>query len=67
MKTNLQTLVVPALIAAGFFTGCSTPKVIETTDPTRPSSVQVAEGYDTLGRKWEGQSVPVPAPAALRE
>jgi len=64
MKRNLQTLAVRASIAAGFLIGCSTPRVIETTDPTRPSGVQVAEGYDTLGRKWEGQTVtPAPAPA----
>jgi len=66
MKRNLRTLGVPASIAAGFLIGCSSPRVIETTDPTRPSSVQVAEGYDTVGRKWEGQAKPVtpePAPA----
>ena len=68
MKRNLQTLAVPASIAAGFLIGCSTPRVIETTDPTRPSGVQVAEGYDTLGRKWEGQTVtaaPAPEPAPI--
>ena len=66
MKRNLQTLAVPASIAAGFLIGCSTPRVIETTDPTRPSSVQVSEGYDTVGRKWESEPAtpaPVPAPA----
>jgi len=62
MKRNLKMLVVPALIMAGFSVGCSSPKVVETTDPTRPSHVQVAEGYDTLGRKWEGQSAPAAAP-----
>ena len=68
MKRNLQTLTVPALIATGFLIGCSTPNVTETTDPARPSGVQVTEGYDTFGRKWEGQTVtPAPAPAAQPE
>ena len=62
MRKNLQTLAVPALITAGLFTGCSSPRVVERTDPNRPSSVQVAEGYDTVGRKWE-ENKPAPAPA----
>ena len=35
--------------------GCSTSKRITDlgTDPSRPSDVEVKEGYDTLGRKWE--------------
>ena len=54
MKRTLQTLVVPAAIAANFLYGCSTPlKIIDRTDPTRPSIVQVQENYDTFGRKWE--------------
>src|SRR5690349_10166091 len=54
MKRNLQRLAVPAAIAAVFLTGCSTPLAITgRTDPTRPSLVQVQEGYDTFGRKWE--------------
>jgi len=54
MKKNLQTLAMAAAIAAGFLTGCSTPLAITgRTDPTRPSIVQVQEGYDTFGRKWE--------------
>ena len=68
MKRNLQTLTVPASIAAGFLIGCaSSPRVVETTDPTRPSIVQVSEGYDTFGRKWESKTVtraPAPAPVA---
>ena len=54
MKRNLQTLAVPAAIAASFLIGCSTPlSITDRTDPTRPSIVQVQEGYDTFGRKWE--------------
>jgi len=54
MKRNLQTLAMAAAIAAGFLAGCSTPLAITgRTDPTRPSIVQVQEGYDTFGRKWE--------------
>jgi hypothetical protein len=54
MKRNLQTLAVPASIAASFLIGCSSPLTItDRTDPNRPSVVQVQEGYDTFGRKWE--------------
>lgn len=43
-----------AAIAAGFLIGCTTPlSIIDRTDPNRPSIVQVQEGYDTFGRKWE--------------
>jgi hypothetical protein len=65
MKRTLIKFVVPVAIMVGFSVGCSTPKVVETTDPTRPSGVQVAEGYDTLGRKWEGQPAPVAASALV--
>ena len=41
-------------MVASVFVGCSTPRqIVDRTDPTRPSSVQVTEGYDTFGRKWE--------------
>ena len=54
---NLQTLAVPALIAASFLIGCSSsPKITSRTDPTGASSAQVGEGYDTFGRKWEVMS-----------
>jgi hypothetical protein len=54
MKRNLRTLAVPASIAASFLIGCSSAKrITDRTDPTRPSTVQVQEGYDTFGRKWE--------------
>lgn len=54
MKKNLQTLALLAVIAASFLTGCSTPlSIIDRTDGNRPSIVQVQEGYDTFGRKWE--------------
>lgn len=72
MKINLRTLAVSASVAAGFMIGCaSAPRVVERTDPSRPSMVQVQEGYDTVGRKWEvqvTQPVPVtpePAPVAV--
>src|SRR4030095_13643155 len=53
-KTNLLTLVVPASIAASFLIGCSSTKSItDRADAARPSDVQVKEGYDTFGRKWE--------------
>src|SRR4029434_157510 len=56
MKRNLQTLAVPAAIAAGFLFGCSSPpRITERTDSTRPSVVQVQEGYDTFGRKWDDE------------
>jgi hypothetical protein len=54
MKRNLQTLALPASIAASFLIGCSSvPTITDRTDPNRPSDVQVQEGYDTFGRKWE--------------
>ena len=54
MKRNLQTLAMPAAIAASFLIGCSTPRSItDRTDPNQPSLVQVQQGYDTFGRKWE--------------
>jgi len=53
MKTNRQTLVVTASIAASFLIGCSAPKITGRTDPTGASTAQVGEGYDTFGRKWE--------------
>jgi hypothetical protein len=56
MKRNLQTLAVPAAIAASFLFGCSSQqKITDRTDPTRPSVVQTQEGYDTFGRKWYEQ------------
>jgi hypothetical protein len=67
MKRNLQTFALPAAIATSFLFGCSTEKVTDRTDPTRPSTVQVAEGYDTFGRKWGDQTNQPPAqPATLR-
>jgi len=57
MKRNLQTLAVPASIAASFLIGCSSaPKITDRTDPTRTSVVHVEEGYDTFGRKWEDET-----------
>jgi hypothetical protein len=56
MKRTLQMLAVPAAIAASFLTGCSTEKITDRTDPNRPSTVQVSEGYDTFGRKWGDQT-----------
>jgi hypothetical protein len=56
MKRNLQTPAVLAAIAASFLFGCSTEKITDRTDPTRPSIVQVSEGYDTFGRKWGDQT-----------
>ena len=54
MKTNLLTLAVPAAIAASFLVGCSSSlKINDRADAARPSDVQVKEGYDTFGRKWE--------------
>jgi hypothetical protein len=59
MKTNLPTLVVPAAIAASFLMGCaSQPRITDRTDSTRPSILQVQEGYDTLGRKWGDETSP---------
>jgi hypothetical protein len=64
MKRNLQTLAVPALIAASFLIGCSSPpRITERNDPTRSSADQVQAGYDTFGRKWEDDTIqPVRAP-----
>jgi hypothetical protein len=63
MKTNLQTLALSASIAASFLIGCSSaPRITARTDPNRPSVVQVQEGYDTFGRKWETPAKPEPAP-----
>ena len=56
MKRTLQTLAVPAAVAASLLFGCSTERITDRTDPTRPSIVQVNEGYDTLGRKWGDQT-----------
>ena len=55
MKRNLQTFSLPAAIAASFLFGCSTEKITDRTDPSRPSAVQAQEGYDTFGRKWGNQ------------
>jgi hypothetical protein len=52
MKKNLQTPAVLAAIAASFLSGCSSEKITDRTDPSRPGTVQVSEGYDTFGRKW---------------
>ena len=67
MKRNLLTHAVPASIAASFLFGCSTPRIADRTDPTRPSAVQVQESYDTFGRKWEDQTKPPVTPAAKPE
>jgi hypothetical protein len=63
MKTNLSTIAVLAAITAGFFSGCSSPppRVVGRTDPNRPGIVQVQEGYDTFGVKWEEEAKPAPA------
>jgi hypothetical protein len=71
MKRKLQTLAGPAVIAASFLTGCSSPpNITDRADATRPSAVQVQEGYDTFGRKWEGETkqpvTPAPKPEVLR-
>jgi len=63
MKRTLQTLAVPAAITASFLVGCSShPRITDRTDPTRPSTVQAQEGYDTLGRKWDDPSKPPVTP-----
>ena len=64
MKTYLQTLAVPALIAAGFLVGCSSPpRITDRTNPNQSSGALVQSGYDTFGRKWEDDTkVPVTAP-----
>jgi hypothetical protein len=56
MKSTMQALAVPAAIASSLLFGCSTEKITGRTDPTRPSIVQVNEGYDTWGRKWGDQT-----------
>jgi hypothetical protein len=58
MKKSLLPFAVPALCAATVFIGCTCPKITERTDPTRSSSVQTGEGYDTFGRKWDGAPKP---------
>ncbi len=63
MKRNLLTLAVPAAIATSFLVGCGAPRITERTDPDRASIVQVQEGYDTLGRKWEDQTAQPSPPA----
>jgi hypothetical protein len=55
MKRNLLIVAVPAAIAASFLVGCGSPDIIARTDPGRPSIVQVQQGYDTVGRKWDDQ------------
>jgi hypothetical protein len=58
MKNSLQTVTVLATIAASILCGCSVPKITSRADPTRPSDIQTAEGFDTLGRKWAGETIP---------
>ena len=58
MKRNLQMLAVPATIAASLLLGCSGPEITGRAPQTRPSIVQVQEGYDTLGRNWGDQTNP---------
>jgi hypothetical protein len=67
MKRNLQTLAVPAAIAASLLSGCNTEKISDRTDPTRPSIVQTSEGYDTFGRKWGDQTNQPAKPVLSRE
>ena len=65
MKRNLQIIAVPAALAASFLVGCGAPRITARTDPGRPSIVQVSEGYDTVGRRWEDQTAqPVAQPVA---
>lgn len=56
MKKILLTIAVPSAIAAGLLVGCGGPRITARTYPGRPSIVQVSEGYDTVGRRWEDQS-----------
>ena len=56
MNTNLQTLALPAAIAASLLSGCSSDKIVDRTDPNRPSIVQVQDGFDTFGRKWSSDA-----------
>ena len=58
MKKHLQTFAVPAAIAASFLVGCGAPRITARTDPDQPSIVQVQQGYDTFGRRWEDQAKP---------
>jgi hypothetical protein len=62
---KLQDLAVPVVIAAGFLSGCSTPRIIDRADSKRPSDVQVSEGYDTFGRKWADRTSPPAASKVL--
>jgi hypothetical protein len=58
MNRNLQTLAVPAAIAAGFLFGCSSPpRITDRTDSNRPAIELTQEGYDTFGRKWEDEPI----------
>lgn len=50
-------LALPAAVAASLLCGCSSEKIVARTDPNRPSIVQVSEGYDTFGRKWESEVI----------
>ena len=66
MKINLQSLAVPAAIAASFLFGCSSPpRITDRTDPTRSSVVQAQEGYDTFGRKWDDDTKPPVIPTQV--
>jgi hypothetical protein len=56
MNRNIKTPAVLGAMATSFLFGCSSEKITDRTDPTRPSTVQVSEGYDTLGRKWGDQT-----------
>ncbi len=58
MKRTLLNFALPAALAANFFVGCSGPTVTARTAPGRPSIVQVTEGYDTVGRRWDDQALP---------
>src|SRR6185437_13220805 len=64
MKRNPLTIVVPAAIAASFLAGCTTDRITARTEPGRPSIVQVSEGYDTVGRRWETPALPPASPSA---
>jgi hypothetical protein len=63
MKINLQMLALPVAMAS-FLVGCGGPRITARTDPARPSIVQVQEGYDTFGRRWEDTAAPAAAPSA---
>jgi len=58
MKNNLQLIAVPVAIATSFLVGCGAPRITARTNPGRPSIVQVQEGYDTVGRRWEDDNPP---------